>query len=164
MFHLCNVLHWKYFRNCVLQSIFLPCGHRCLQNYCCIFPALFPVWEALKMRATTRSVRVNFFGIKNLSAVLIFLNKTYFVWYCGPGNKDNAKISNGIASESQGEVEASLRNPDSTTVMVQNHLFAEKLVPVLVDLFLQAPPAQKYKIFPEIIQSLGRWELIMYGR
>ncbi|XP_006347403.1 protein MON2 homolog isoform X2 [Solanum tuberosum] len=70
--------------------------------------------------------------------------------------KDNAKISNGIASASQGEEEASPRNPDSTTVIVSNHLFVEKLVPVLVDLFLQAPPAEKYKILPDIIQSLGR--------
>ncbi|XP_019071203.1 uncharacterized protein [Solanum lycopersicum] len=70
--------------------------------------------------------------------------------------KDNAKISNGIASASQGEEEASPRNPELTTVIVSNHLFVEKLVPVLVDLFLQAPPAEKYKILPDIIQSLGR--------
>ncbi|XP_055807466.1 uncharacterized protein LOC129876149 isoform X2 [Solanum dulcamara] len=68
---------------------------------------------------------------------------------------DNAKISNGIVSDSQGEVEASPTNP-ATTVIVSNHLFAEKLVPVLVDLFLLAPPAEKYKILPDIIQSLGR--------
>ncbi|KAM3287601.1 protein MON2 isoform X3 [Capsicum chacoense] len=74
--------------------------------------------------------------------------------------KDNAEISYGIASESQGEVEASPKNPElstaSTTVIVSNHLFAEKLVPVLVALFLQAPPAEKYKILPDIIQTLGR--------
>lgn len=94
----------------------------------------------------------------------IFSNEIYFVWYCVPGTKDNAKISNGIASASQGEEEASPRNPELTTVIVSNHLFVEKLVPVLVDLFLQAPPAEKYKILPDIIQSLGRWELIMYER
>ncbi|CAN4110213.1 unnamed protein product [Withania somnifera] len=70
--------------------------------------------------------------------------------------KDNAEISNGIASESVGQVEASCGNPESTTVIVSNQLFVEKLVPVLVDLFLQAPPAEKYKILPDIIQSLGR--------
>ncbi|KAJ8556427.1 hypothetical protein K7X08_029818 [Anisodus acutangulus] len=71
--------------------------------------------------------------------------------------KDNAESSNGNASESQGEVEASPRNPESTTVpSISNNLFVEKLVPVLVDLFLQAPPAEKYKILPDIIQSLGR--------
>lgn len=35
-------------------------------------------------------------------------------------------------------------------------LFSEKLVPVLVDLFLQAPLEEKYNIFPDVIQSLGR--------
>ncbi|XP_073141433.1 uncharacterized protein [Henckelia pumila] len=37
-----------------------------------------------------------------------------------------------------------------------NNLFAEKLVPLLVDLFLQAPATEKYKIFPDMIKSLGR--------
>ncbi|XP_011078738.1 protein MON2 homolog isoform X3 [Sesamum indicum] len=35
-------------------------------------------------------------------------------------------------------------------------LFAERLVPVLVDLFVQAPVTEKYNIFPGVIQSLGR--------
>ncbi|GFP93569.1 protein mon2 homolog [Phtheirospermum japonicum] len=35
-------------------------------------------------------------------------------------------------------------------------LFAEKLVPVLVDLFLVAPVKEKYDVFPNVIQSLGR--------
>lgn len=45
-----------------------------------------------------------------------------------------------------------------TTVMaaIPNHLFAEKLIPVLVDLFLMAPAVEKCIIFPEIIQNLGR--------
>ncbi|XP_019258208.1 PREDICTED: protein MON2 homolog isoform X2 [Nicotiana attenuata] len=69
---------------------------------------------------------------------------------------DDAEVSNGIASESQ-RVEASPKSPESTAVpSISNHLFAEKLVPVLVDLLLQAPPAEKYKILPDIIQSLGR--------
>ncbi|KAL8061656.1 hypothetical protein ABFX02_02G099900 [Erythranthe guttata] len=37
-----------------------------------------------------------------------------------------------------------------------NSLFAEKLVPVLVDLFLQAPVEEKYNVFPNLIRSLGR--------
>ncbi|KAG8391013.1 hypothetical protein BUALT_Bualt01G0143800 [Buddleja alternifolia] len=36
------------------------------------------------------------------------------------------------------------------------NLFAEKLVTLLVDLFLQAPATEKYKVFPDIIQGLGR--------
>lgn len=37
-----------------------------------------------------------------------------------------------------------------------HHLFAEKLIPRLVDLFLQAPAGEKYSIYPDIIQSLRR--------
>lgn len=35
-------------------------------------------------------------------------------------------------------------------------IFAEKLVPVIVDIFLQAPLEEKYNVFPDVIQSLGR--------
>ncbi|XP_038879345.1 protein MON2 homolog isoform X2 [Benincasa hispida] len=41
-------------------------------------------------------------------------------------------------------------------VGIQNVLFAEKLVPALVELFLHAPMVEKCIICPEIIQSLGR--------
>lgn len=37
-----------------------------------------------------------------------------------------------------------------------SYLLAEKLVPVLVDLFLQAPASEKCTIFPEIVQGLAR--------
>lgn len=37
-----------------------------------------------------------------------------------------------------------------------SHLFAEKLVPIIVEIFLEAPPIEKCSIFPEIIQGLGR--------
>ncbi|KAH1138517.1 hypothetical protein GYH30_028148 [Glycine max] len=43
-----------------------------------------------------------------------------------------------------------------STAAIPSYIFAEKLVPVLVDLFLQAPAVEKYIIYPEIIQSLGR--------
>ncbi|KAM7273445.1 hypothetical protein ACFE04_028109 [Oxalis oulophora] len=39
---------------------------------------------------------------------------------------------------------------------IPSYLYAEKIVTVLVDLFLQAPSVEKYIIFPEVIQSLGR--------
>nr|XP_027114416.1 protein MON2 homolog isoform X2 [Coffea arabica] len=42
---------------------------------------------------------------------------------------------------------------ESTESKDQNH---EKVVPVLVDLFLQAPAAEKYNIYVETIQGLGR--------
>lgn len=57
-----------------------------------------------------------------------------------------------------------------------SHLFAEKLVPIIVEIFLEAPPVEKCIIFPEIIQVLGRcmatrrdnpkgalWRLAVYG-
>ncbi|KAL7002333.1 hypothetical protein U1Q18_003486 [Sarracenia purpurea var. burkii] len=44
----------------------------------------------------------------------------------------------------------------STTTGVSSYLLAEKLVPVLVDLFLQAPSVEKYKMFPEVLQGLAR--------
>ncbi|KAL1339802.1 hypothetical protein AAHE18_U067100 [Arachis hypogaea] len=44
----------------------------------------------------------------------------------------------------------------ATNSRIPSYIFAEKLVPVLVDLFLQAPALEKYIIYPEIIQSLGR--------
>ncbi|KAL6998603.1 hypothetical protein U1Q18_050281, partial [Sarracenia purpurea var. burkii] len=44
----------------------------------------------------------------------------------------------------------------STTTGVSSYLLAEKLVPVLVDLFLQAPAVEKYKMFPEVFQGLAR--------
>lgn len=45
----------------------------------------------------------------------------------------------------------------SVTASTPNYMFAEKLVPLLVDLFLQAPAVEKYILYPEIIQSLGRY-------
>ncbi|XP_048499191.1 uncharacterized protein LOC104890970 isoform X6 [Beta vulgaris subsp. vulgaris] len=38
---------------------------------------------------------------------------------------------------------------------IQCSIFSEKLIPVLIDLFLQAPDSEKYIIYPEMIQALG---------
>ncbi|CAK9187179.1 unnamed protein product [Ilex paraguariensis] len=70
-----------------------------------------------------------------------------------------AEAPNGTAATSPKQVEVSSLSSASTTAAVagdSNHLFAEKLVPVLVDLFLQVPSVEKYNIFPEIVQGLGR--------
>ena len=48
----------------------------------------------------------------------------------------------------------------AATVNIPSYLFAEKLIPVLVDLMLQAPAVEKYIIFPEVIQSLGRYMIV----
>lgn len=37
-----------------------------------------------------------------------------------------------------------------------SYLFAEKLVPIIIELFLEAPPTEKCNVFPEIIRGLGR--------
>ncbi|XXG73744.1 hypothetical protein AAC387_Pa07g2600 [Persea americana] len=68
---------------------------------------------------------------------------------------------NGTASISQSNTEDSGINSVSATyddamVGFSSHLFGEKLVPILVDLFLQAPSVERCNISPEIIQGLGR--------
>lgn len=69
-------------------------------------------------------------------------------------------IPNGTTSISLSKAEATSLSSGSTTALTEgipSYLFAEKLVPVMVDLFLQAPEIEKHIIFPELIQSLGRY-------
>lgn len=69
------------------------------------------------------------------------------------------EIPNGTSSMSPKKLEASSRSSGSKLTKVttiSSDLFAEKLVPVLVDLFLQSPAVEKYTIFPDIVQGLGR--------
>ncbi|KAL0926436.1 hypothetical protein M5K25_002670 [Dendrobium thyrsiflorum] len=54
-------------------------------------------------------------------------------------------------SSSEGEA-----NPYETTICSSNHLFMEKLIPVIIEFFLEAPSTEKCNIFPEIIKGLGR--------
>ncbi|XP_024186995.1 protein MON2 homolog isoform X2 [Rosa chinensis] len=64
---------------------------------------------------------------------------------------------NGTASMTPGVGDSpSSRLKTSVTASIPNYMFAEKLVPLLVDLFLRAPVVEKYILYPEIIQSLGR--------
>ncbi|KAL9687201.1 hypothetical protein QQ045_031599 [Rhodiola kirilowii] len=64
-----------------------------------------------------------------------------------------SKLSNGINKSP-----TAFDSPLSASKMagVPGYLFAEKFVPVLVSLFLQAPVSAKCKAFPEIISGLGR--------
>ncbi|KAI9186171.1 hypothetical protein LWI28_014359 [Acer negundo] len=85
-----------------------------------------------------------------------------------PGTSDNISdvnvrtkydTPNGTAQVSANGAEASPRSSGSITTVtagVNSHLFAEKLISVLVDLFLQAPAVEKCIIYPEIIQHLSR--------
>ncbi|TKY52157.1 MON protein [Spatholobus suberectus] len=69
----------------------------------------------------------------------------------------NYDAPNGAAPISPNKVAASPASGSTAAITgIPSYIFAEKLVPVLVDLFLQAPAVEKYIIYPEIIQSLGR--------
>ncbi|KAK7391922.1 hypothetical protein VNO78_20346 [Psophocarpus tetragonolobus] len=76
------------------------------------------------------------------------------------GKIDQARDSQatyGATPISPNEVAASPGSGSTAGITgIPSYIFAEKLVPVLVDLFLQAPAVEKYIIYPEIIQSLGR--------
>nr|XP_043614780.1 protein MON2 homolog [Erigeron canadensis] len=64
---------------------------------------------------------------------------------------------NGTTSSEDIESSSSSSNLRKTSaIFISSDLFAEKLIPVLVDVFLQAPVAEKSITFPYIIQGLGR--------
>ncbi|KAK6139372.1 hypothetical protein DH2020_026880 [Rehmannia glutinosa] len=67
----------------------------------------------------------------------------------GNSNHIPADMPHATSSTAQEKGEGFILNNTYT-------LFAEKLVPVLVDLFLQAPVIEKCNVFPNVIQSLGR--------
>ncbi|KAK1432406.1 hypothetical protein QVD17_09302 [Tagetes erecta] len=74
-------------------------------------------------------------------------------------SKGYTSDSNGTTTSEQVEVESLSSSSNSRKApakTITSDLFAEKLVPVLVDMFLQAPVTEKFIIFPYIIQGLGR--------
>ncbi|KAK9160994.1 hypothetical protein Syun_007335 [Stephania yunnanensis] len=73
--------------------------------------------------------------------------------------KDRSPKKTTVISPEKGEVQ--VQHHDSALVKhaeahLFSNLFAEKLVPVLVELFQSAPAVEKYNMLPEIIQGLGR--------
>lgn len=94
--------------------------------------------------------------------MILNLRRRSFFLFLSLGNVNRAfadtintkEVPNGIGSAFQRKGEASPMSLESITNI--NYLLADKIVPVLVDLFLHAPATEKYKIFPEIIQGLGR--------
>ncbi|GMN25335.1 hypothetical protein TIFTF001_000898 [Ficus carica] len=85
--------------------------------------------------------------------------KTSTVDQNSDANLRQYESSNGTSSMPLKKKEAkspSSRSSTAVTAGLPSYLFAEKLVPLLVDLFLKAPLVEKYIIYPEIIQSLGR--------
>ncbi|KAL5196028.1 Protein MON2 [Glycine soja] len=76
-------------------------------------------------------------------------------------NEDDSQVNydapNGATPISPNKIAVSPGSGSTAAITaIPSYIFAEKLVPVLVDLFLQAPAVEKYIIYPEIIQSLGR--------
>ncbi|KAL4582852.1 hypothetical protein LXL04_007413 [Taraxacum kok-saghyz] len=68
-------------------------------------------------------------------------------------------VTNGRTYQEQVEVGASSASFDSKkapAIAISTDLFAEKLVPLLVDLFFQTPVSEKAVTIPYIIQGLGR--------
>ncbi|KAI4364422.1 hypothetical protein MLD38_020517 [Melastoma candidum] len=65
------------------------------------------------------------------------------------------ELSNGVASTSPSKVDNDSGVTRSTTTDILSP-FAEKIVPVLVDLSLEAPQVEKHIILPEIVHSLRR--------
>lgn len=67
-------------------------------------------------------------------------------------------VTNGTTFSEKIQVSSSssFDSKKAPAITISSDLFAEKLVPVLVDLFLQAPVAEKAVTFPYIIQALGR--------
>ncbi|KAH9611103.1 hypothetical protein KSS87_001279, partial [Heliosperma pusillum] len=45
---------------------------------------------------------------------------------------------------------------ESEISSMHSSIYSEKLIPVIIDVFLRAPDHEKYTIYPEIIQTLGR--------
>ncbi|XP_008450757.2 uncharacterized protein LOC103492245 isoform X2 [Cucumis melo] len=82
---------------------------------------------------------------------------TSYLVQANQGRLRNERHSRAASATSNHEASQSV-TPGSAVapVGIQNVLFAEKLVPALVELFLHAPMVEKCIICPEIIQSLGR--------
>ncbi|XP_022932524.1 protein MON2 homolog isoform X1 [Cucurbita moschata] len=77
--------------------------------------------------------------------------------YLVPGRSKNERHSRAASASSNDEASQSASPVSAVTpVGIQNVLFAEKLVPALVELFLHAPMVEKCIICPEIVQGLGR--------
>lgn len=95
-----------------------------------------------------------------LRELLQYLPKSYSSLQKEEDDARQASITDkSPASVSPKKVEDPPRSSGSSTTIVAgipSYLFAEKLVPVLLDLLLQAPITEKHIIVPEIIQTLGR--------
>ncbi|KAL9233252.1 hypothetical protein vseg_008273 [Gypsophila vaccaria] len=70
------------------------------------------------------------------------------------GNVTKHENFNGVNSTSSRLMES----PEESEISsVYNSIFSEKLIPVLIEVFLRAPDPEKYNLYPDIIQTLGRY-------
>ncbi|XP_020589215.1 protein MON2 homolog isoform X4 [Phalaenopsis equestris] len=82
--------------------------------------------------------------------------------FAGVSNTETTKetwiksSSNVFGGSEPPSIPTSEATPDETSVCNWNHLFMEKLIPVIIELFLAAPSTEKCNIFPKIIKGLGR--------
>lgn len=161
MFHLYYVLYWKSYLCYVQLRTFLQCGLFFFGSFCYIFQDLSLPYKMRKMSHSTLVIIYQVY--KRLGGPLDFTNKRFEIhasFFTDVHLKIKDDIPNGTASISPSKVEATSLSSGSTTALavgIPSYLFAEKLVPLLVDLFLQTPEIEKYIIFPELIQSLGRY-------
>ncbi|XP_019097537.1 PREDICTED: protein MON2 homolog isoform X7 [Camelina sativa] len=69
------------------------------------------------------------------------------------------RVDSVLPNEEGGEVlehKADASSETIPTTRITTNMFAEKLIPALVELLLQAPAVEKYILFPEFIQNLRR--------
>lgn len=106
---------------------------------------------------------------EQLSSMWILLLREllrYFPTSHSPSQTEESEInkatSNDLIPENQKMTRPEIPNgigfvsSNKTEALLPSLSFAEKLVPVLVDLFLQAPLVEKYIMFPEVVQGLRR--------
>ncbi|KAH6772485.1 ARM repeat superfamily protein [Perilla frutescens var. frutescens] len=84
---------------------------------------------------------------------LLLMKLLHYLPAANPLLDDNEDDPNRVSNTNHIPVQ---KKGDGLILNNTHSLFAEKLVPILVDLFLQAPLKEKYNIFPNVIQSLGR--------
>lgn len=100
---------------------------------------------------------------QQISVTLCRIKKlNFYIFYLDTYVNTKYGTPNGTVAISPTNPGASGRSTSNTTVTagIPCHSFGEKLIPVLVDLFCQAPAVEKCIMFPEIIQNLGRYSNI----
>ncbi|CAN6858526.1 unnamed protein product [Brassica oleracea] len=72
------------------------------------------------------------------------------------GETQQSTIGHRASSEVSERKADSSSDKTTPTTRITSNMFAEKLIPALVELLLRAPAAEKYIMFPEVIQNLRR--------